>query len=107
MVISLDEGAAMSILDLPMKDNDARVETVGEYLSELLRILWIEEEGFNGKRPFGNSGWQSEVYDTLASSGVIKAENVSDDDEYEEWEYDTHEAEMIVLDAIKELFARG
>ena len=32
--------------------------TVKDYLKTLLHTLWDEEDGFSGKRPFGNSGWQ-------------------------------------------------
>lgn len=46
--------------------------TVREYMIELLSVLWEEEEGFSGKRPFGNSGWQAEVYIALIQAGVIE-----------------------------------
>lgn len=28
-------------------------------------MLWVEGEGFSGKRPFGNSGWEAELLDTF------------------------------------------
>lgn len=56
---------------IPMQDNDARAKTVGDYLKILLLTLWDEEEGFSGKRPFGNSGWQYEVYKALISAKVV------------------------------------
>lgn len=59
------------ILDLALDQNDARAETVRGYLIQLLRDLWREEEGFSGKRPFGNSGWQYEIYAPLVKAGYI------------------------------------
>ncbi len=45
--------------------------TVRDYFMALLLGVWEEEEGFNGKRPFGNSGWQHEVINALACDGFI------------------------------------
>ena len=46
--------------------------TVRRYLLNLLLTLWVEGEGFNGKRPFGNSGWQFDLYAPLIRAGYIK-----------------------------------
>lgn len=46
--------------------------TIKEYFLELLKTLWLEEEGFSGKRPFGNSGWQYEIYDLLTQNGILE-----------------------------------
>lgn len=53
------------VLDLPMDDNDAGAKTIREYLASLVEMLWVEGEGFSGKRPFGNSGWEAELLDTF------------------------------------------
>lgn len=45
--------------------------TVRQYLVELSRQCWVECEGFSGKRPFGNSGWQLEVAMALADGGFV------------------------------------
>lgn len=58
------------ILDLPMEENDAEAATIREYLKRLLSVLWEEEESFGGKRPFGNSGWQWDVYRALVKGGA-------------------------------------
>lgn len=50
----------INILDILMGENDAGALTVRDYLKALLRRLWLEQEGFSGKRPFGNSGWEDE-----------------------------------------------
>ena len=61
------------ILDLALEDNDAGAATVRDYLKKLLSELWTYEADFSGKRPFGNSGWQNEVYLALANEGWITA----------------------------------
>lgn len=50
--------------------------TVRQYFSSLLRTVWEEEEGFSGKRPFGNSGWQGEIYAALIGAGYLKGKVV-------------------------------
>lgn len=62
------------VLDLPMRQpNDADAETVREYLVKLLATLWEEGEGFSGKRPLGNSCWESDLYLPLIAAGVVDA----------------------------------
>jgi hypothetical protein len=61
------------IFDLPMEDNDAGADTIGQYFKLLAIEVWREGEGFSGKRPFGNSCWESDVYRALAKSGVIES----------------------------------
>lgn len=59
------------ILDLPMEDNDSGADTVRGYLVALLATLWQEGEGFGGKRPFGNSGWDWDLMRPLVKAGYI------------------------------------
>lgn len=59
------------ILDLPMQENDARAATIRDYLKALLSKLWKEDEGFSGKRPFGNSGWKYDVLAALVAGGAL------------------------------------
>jgi hypothetical protein len=60
------------ILKIKMVDNDAGAKTIREYLVSLIYQLWVEGEGFSGKRPFGNSGWEYELYNSLAAADAIK-----------------------------------
>lgn len=39
--------------------------TIRRYLHKLLTTLWSQGEGFSGKRPFGNSGWEFDLYKGL------------------------------------------
>lgn len=70
------------ILKCPMQKNDAKARTVGEYLAQLLATLWYEGEGFSGKRPFGNSAWEYEIYEALARAGFLGNSLVFDEDGY-------------------------
>lgn len=89
-----------NILTVPMQENDANAATVGEYLAALLTELWREDEGFSGKRPFGNSGWKWEVYFALVREGVVYGV-IDSDDELDEVNEDA--ADALILDAIKTL----
>lgn len=53
----------------PMGENDAGASCVGAYMLALARQVWIEDEEFSGKRPFGNSSWWTEVYEALVDAG--------------------------------------
>lgn len=55
-----------------MRENDADAKDIRGYLKALLTELWAEGEGFSGKRPFGNSGWEYELYVALIMGGVVK-----------------------------------
>lgn len=61
------------ILALPMEPNDAGALTVREYLKALVAAVWRKGEGFSGKRPFGNSGWECDLLRALARGGAIRA----------------------------------
>lgn len=88
------------VLDCPMGENDADAKTVREFLGTLLLTVWIEQEMFSGKRPFGNSSWQHEVYIALAVAGYIEG---SKDDEDWGWEYDEAAGNALIQDAIRHL----
>lgn len=45
--------------------------TVRDYLRTLLETLWNKGEGFSGKRPFGNIGWEYELYIPLIKGGFV------------------------------------
>ena len=69
------------ILALPMQHNDAEAATIGDYLKALLRELWRRGEGFSGKRPFGNSGWEHELYRALIAGGAVNGTLDADADD--------------------------
>lgn len=60
------------VFNVPFTEkNDAGAGTVGGYLAKLLTALIEKEEGFSGKRPFGNSGWLWELGKPLVEAGLV------------------------------------
>lgn len=90
----------MSILDLPMEENDADASTIRDYLIALVSTLWEEKEGFSGKRPFGNSDWEYDLYKPLIAAGIVSGA-------LDEWGYiervDEKAADKLIFEAIQEL----
>lgn len=66
------EQRTLAALDLRFDSDAGDNLSVREYLCALLSLVWKEGEGFDGKRPFGNSGWHYEVYKPLIAAGFIK-----------------------------------
>jgi hypothetical protein len=94
------EQSEMNILNLKMAPNDANAKTIREYLRSLLSTLWVEDEGFSGKRPFGNSGWKYEVYEAMVKAGAVSGR--IDGEGYLE-HVDREAADQMILDAITKL----
>lgn len=90
----------MNYLDIEIYSNDLDQQiTLREYFKKLLIQLWIDEECFDGKRPFGNSGWQYDVYSALISKGIIDGK--FNEDGLFVWD-DVH-AQQFIIKLIKEL----
>lgn len=51
--------------------NDAGAHTIRDYLVSLLAEVWRALDDFSAKRPFGNSGWNWDLYRALAEAGHI------------------------------------
>lgn len=88
------------VFDCPMQENDSGATTVKGYLKMLLQHLWAEGEGFSGKRPFGNSGWEYDLYKALVAKGLV--EGSLDEDGYINTVDHTH-ANALIFDAIAAL----
>jgi hypothetical protein len=91
-----------SVLDIKFKPSEfGKVMTLREYCKNLLCTLWEEGEGFSGKRPFGNSDWDFNVFKEL-----VKKEYVAGSiDEYGDLvEVDPNAAAKVITDAIKKEF---
>ena len=70
-------------------DSDAGDDlTMRQYLHALMRELWDEQEGFSGKWPFGNSGWEFEIYKPLSKAGFIDLGPLGEDGEPYNWTAD-------------------
>lgn len=93
-----------TVLACPMGDNDAGADTIRTYLVALLEVLWEQGDCFGGKRPFGNSGWEYELYGALAKAGHITG--TFDEDGYVN-EMDTDAGRRLITAAIKHLYTEG
>lgn len=51
--------------------NDAEAFTIRDYLVKLMADVWRYRECFDGKRPFGNSGWQYDIYKALILANAV------------------------------------
>jgi hypothetical protein len=92
---------ARQVLKCPKpQPNDAYASTVHTYLLALLETLWLEGEGFSGKRPFGNSGWHYDVYKALGDAGIIDIE-YDDDGDIED--VDSDRGDELIIAAIQSL----
>lgn len=88
------------VLLLPMQGNDAGAATIGGYLQALLRELWEKEEGFSGKRPFGNSGWSHDLYIPLIKAGAVEGGSLDSAG----YVNNKGDADQVIYDAIDALF---
>ncbi len=88
------------VLDLPLPDNDADAATIRDYLIALLRLVWRDEQCFDGKRPFGNSSWQYDIAAALVRAGWVTGS--IDEDGYVET-CDTRQVDALMDEAIRAL----
>lgn len=90
------------ILNLPVDPEylPEGVTTIRDYLIRLLSDVWKEEEGFDGKRPFGNSGWTYDLITPLLRAGLV--EGKLDADGYIDT-IDDAAAEKLIADTIEYL----
>lgn len=95
---------ARQILALPLDPgNDAEATSVRDYLVKLLLLIWKDGEGFDGKRPFGNSSWDFDLYKPLGVAGLVRL--TFDEDGYIDsfdWE-EQQKADRLIEAAILEL----
>jgi len=61
------------ILDLQFKSEDLNaVVTIRSFFFLLMKKLWLEQDCFDGKRPFGNSSWDADLIKCLIENKIIK-----------------------------------
>jgi len=75
--------------------------TVREYLHSLVFDLWFDPDGFNGKRPFGSSGWQHNIYLPMVEAGIV--EGTIDSDGYLD-DFDEDAANDLIYETLKYIF---
>lgn len=86
------------VLDIQMEHAGNKV-TIRQYFKLLLSELWKRAEGFSGKRPFGDSTWQFDVYKALIKHGFP---GQLDEDGYVD-KIDMKIADELILEAIDEM----
>lgn len=93
------------VLALEIEDQDSGAKTVRDFLKALLGELWFKEEGFSGKRPFGNSGWKRNVEVALVKAGAVKGAifTYEEDGSIELESIDHKAADALILKAIAAL----
>lgn len=97
------DGTAAAVLACPMNDpNDADAVTIRDYLIQLLLKVWVEQDEFSGKYPFGNSGWTGEIEIALIAAGLVDGR--FDEDGYIA-EVDDAEVDRLIILAIAALGA--
>lgn len=91
------------ILDLKFKSDDLHKEiTIREFFYKLMELLWIEQEGFDGKRPFGNSSWDHDLIKCLVVNKLVKGK-VDEDGYLEDFDYDKVN-KFVIKQILKPLF---
>lgn len=79
---------------LTFYSNDLYQEiTIGEWMKRMLLTLFHEEEGFSGKRPFGNSSWKHDAQIALVRIGLVDG----DIDREEGWLNDINDEQCETL----------
>jgi len=83
-------------IEFHSREFDSQV-TIGDFLTELLAKLWDEKDQFSGKRPFGNSSWEYDLYTALIENDIVEGK-------LDEWgdveDLDKALADKIILDII-------
>lgn len=90
-----------NILSLKV-DTGYECTTIGGYLRDLLVTLMREGESFSGKRPFGNSSWEYDLYKPLIEAKLIAGELDEDGDILD---VDVTSADEMIIECIEWLFA--
>ena len=75
-----------NLLELSFNSRDlGKTLTVKAFFIELLITLWKEKEGFSGKRPFGNSDWDSDLVACMIKNKAFPGE-IDEDGNPEEYD---------------------
>lgn len=99
--VTLADKTLESALDIRFDSDAGDNLSIRDYLYTLLETLWAEGEGFSSKRPFGNSGWEFDLYAPLIKYGFISGEI---DEDGGTIDVDADEANQYVFDLIKACF---
>lgn len=93
------------MLEIEVEDSEGDKCTIREYLQQLLLHLWDDPESFSGKKPFGDSGWEFDLYHALVKAKVVKGE-LDEDDNVEDID-DPKAAHKIIRELIEEMCSKS
>src|ERR1039457_6785923 len=96
--------APVAILNLPLEEEgkgSSGTQTIGGYLGQLLLTLLDEVDNFSGKRPFGTSGWKTELQIPMIKAGFLDGE--IDEYGYLVW-VDWTTSDRLLTEAVQYLF---
>lgn len=68
----------LSVLNYRFDSDAGEGITIRDYLARVLLKFWDEGEGFNSKRPYGNSDWAWRLYEALVQGKFISGTLDSD-----------------------------
>lgn len=102
--LTLEEIKTISLLEFTSMEMDDSDVTIRQWLGELLCRVWMEKNEFSGKRAFGNSDWEYEVYKVLIHEGIIHG-GIDDYGEVEISYEERIKANNIILEVITEIMA--
>lgn len=89
-------------LNVKINEEDSGAETLRDYFKAMLRAIFKEGDGFSGKRPFGNSGWEHSLAIELVKAGVLDGK-ILDDDGWIDADYDRKAFDVLIEKAIEAL----
>lgn len=70
-------------------------------LKDLLTMVLLQGEEFSGKRPWGDSGWEFDIYRAMVLNGFIKGAV----DEYGDiYNYSLAEGDELLMRCVEEIF---
>jgi len=72
------DGGHLAALEVRFDSDAGKNLSVRDYLHKLLWTLLNKGEDFSGKRPYGNSGWDRDLYVPLIAAGFIRGELTED-----------------------------
>lgn len=75
--------------------------TLKKYFILLVELFWSDPEDFNGKRPFGNSGWQDDLYQALIKNKFVEGEVKEEDGDSYIDNLDFNEADRVIAEALE------
>lgn len=93
----------MNVLACPMRENPSGAKNLREFFVFLAAAVWEQGDSFSGKRPWGYSSWDYDVYEALIRAGLVAGS--FDEDGFVK-DFDQSKADALIFAAFEE-FARG